>query len=153
MGYFSSSQKGFSLVELLIVVSLIALISGFLVIGFQNFASYQQYKQAVGDVEFSLNQSKVKARSAVSDSKHGIKFANDRITKFVGSTYSVSSPTNEVIIYSLVTLQANLTGGVDEIIFNKLSGLPSATGTIVISGTIFSASTTIEVTDSGVIQY
>ena len=148
----SLQLRGFTLIEILVVISMIALISGFIITGFQNFASFQQYNQAVGDVKFALNQSRVEARSAVGDEAHGVKISIDRITKFYGSTYSAIDPNNEVIIYKLVTLQSNLTGGADEIIFSKLSGIPSATGTIMVSGTKFSASTTIQISDSGVIQ-
>lgn len=152
MRFLRFKQSGFTLIELLIVVAIFGMISGFLVIGFQNFASYQQFNQAVGDVDFVLNQSRVNARSAVDDESHGVRFAAGSITQFIGDTYSAVDPNNEVINYELVTIQANLTGGVVDVVFNKLTGLPSATGTVIVTGTRFYASTTIIIYDTGVIE-
>lgn len=143
---------GFTIIEILIVISLIAAIAGFAIAGFQNFAIYQQYNEAVGNVKSTLNQSRVSARSAIDDQTHGIKFSSNSLTQYIGDTYTAGNPTNEVVTYNLVTIQVDLTGGVDEIVFSKLSGLPSATGTVIVSGNKFSASTTIKISDSGVIQ-
>ena len=148
----SPHNNGFTLVEILVVLTMLAFIAGFIVIGFQNYASYQQFNQAAGDIEFALKQTRLNARSAVVDQPHGIHFSADSITQFYGGTYSAVDPSNEVIQYELVTIDPTLTGGVDTIIFGKLTGLPSATGTVVVSGTRFSASTTISITDTGVIQ-
>ena len=148
----SKQLKDFTLIEILVVISIVSALASIMMLGFQNYASYQQYNQAVGDVKFVLNQSRVNARSAVDDKSHGVKFFSNSITQYIGNPYSLSNPTNRVINYSLVTIQANLKGGVDQILFNKLTGIPSATGTIVVSGTKFLASTTIKITDTGVIQ-
>jgi Tfp pilus assembly protein FimT len=138
--------------ELIIVVSLLALIAGFLISGFKNYAAYQQYGQAVNDVAFVLNQTKLKARAAEADQSHGVHFTANSITQFVGDTYVALDPNNVVTAYQLVTLQTGLTGGTDTIVFDRLTGLPSATGTVLVEGISFSASTTIVVSDAGVIE-
>lgn len=148
----SPQQKGYTLVEILIVLTMLVFVAGFIVIGFRNYASYQQFNQAAGDVDFTLKQTRLNARSALVDQPHGVHFSTDSVTQFYGDTYDVADPTNQVIQYELVTIDPTLTGGVDTIVFSKLTGLPSATGTVVISGTRFSASTTINISDTGVIQ-
>jgi len=137
---------------MLVVLALFAVIAGFIIIGFRNFAGFQQFNQAVGTVEFTLEQTRLFARSAVGDSAHGVKIGTSSLTQFVGDVYSVSDPDNVVVNFSLVTFTPNLVGGVDEIVFAKLTGLPSATGTVLVEGLNFSASSTIEMTDTGVIQ-
>ena len=146
------AKQGFTLVELLLVVSIFLLIVTFSVIGFKNFAGFQQYNQALNNVEFILNETRLNARSADSDSSHGVKFSASTITQFVGDTYSAVDPTNVVTSYQLVTFSTDFSGGVDEIIFKKLTGLPSATGTIEVSGVTFTAVTEVEVTDTGIVQ-
>lgn len=148
----NKQQTGFTIIELLMVIVFLAVIVGFLIIGFRNFAGFQQFNQAVSMIEFELNQARIEARSAVDDDAHGVKFDGSSITTFSGTSYSASNPTNESIIYDLVTFTVTLTGGTDEIIFNKLTGLPSATGTILIEGVQFTASSTIEISETGVIQ-
>lgn len=138
--------------ELIIVVSILAVIAVFMISGFKNFANFQQYNLAVSDVNFVLNQVRLSARSAESDSNHGVKITNNTITHFVGDVYDVSDPANEVFTYNLVSLNPVLKNGVDEIVFNKLTGLPSATGTIEVSGVGFIDTTIIEITDTGIVQ-
>jgi prepilin-type N-terminal cleavage/methylation domain-containing protein len=152
MYFFTHRNAGFTITELLVVIALMLIVAGFLLVGIRNYASYQQYNQAASEVKFNLNQTRVRARSAVSDESHGIKFEADRMTQFIGDAYLASDPDNELTVYQLVTIQTDLTGGVDEIVFNKLTGLPSATGTVTVSGTAFSASTTIQITNSGVVE-
>ena len=149
---FSSRASGFTILEILIVLALLGLMASISMMGFKNFASYQQYNQAVGDVQFSLQQTRLNARSAVVDQPHGIHILANSITQFYGDIYNVTDTTNEVILFELVTLQADLTGGVQTIVFDKLTGIPSATGTIIVSGTAFESSTTIKISDAGVIQ-
>jgi prepilin-type N-terminal cleavage/methylation domain-containing protein len=145
-------SKGFSVIEVLAVMLILSIVAGFTMIGFQNYARYQQYNQAVNDVQFILKQTRLAARNAQNDSDHGIHFANDSITRFVGDTFASGAAGNTVIPYSLVTIQWNLTAGVDDIVFDKLTGLPSATGTIMLSGNNYSGSTTFSLSEVGVIQ-
>lgn len=152
MARLSVKKTGFTVIELLIVVSIAAVIAGFVLIGFKNFASYQQFNQAGGDIKFILNQSQLYARSAVDDDYHGIRFSANSLTQFTGNIYSAADPDNVVTDYNLVTIQFDLVGGADEIVFDKLSGLPSATGTVTIIGVHYTGTTTIEILDSGVIE-
>lgn len=147
-----STLTGFTLIEVLITLSLLAFVATLSIIGFQNFARFQQYNQAVSDVTFVLEQARLSARSAVADESHGVKLAATSLTEFSGNAFVIGDPDNVVHTYELVTLQYDLTDGVDEIVFQKLTGLPSATGTITVVGAIFTASTTIEITGAGVVQ-
>jgi type II secretory pathway pseudopilin PulG len=146
------APRGFTLVEILVILAILVLVIGFVTIGFRNFASFQQYNQAVSEVRFMLETTQQQARSANDDASHGVKFSPSSLISFVGDAYVVGDPQNDTATYSLVTLQYDLTGGADEVIFAKLTGLPSATGTVTIIGERFIASTTIEITAAGVIQ-
>ena len=146
------TQSGFTLIEIIIIISLLAIIAVIVLTGFQNFARFEQYNQAVADVQYVLRQARLDARSAVGDVAHGVKFGTNDITRFAGVAYSASDPDNIITSYQHVTLTPELTGGTDEIVFSILTGLPSATGTIMIEGLNFDSSSTIAVTEAGVIQ-
>lgn len=147
-----SKQSGFTLLELLLVISIAVVIMGISFAGFQNYASFQQYNQAVGDAQFTIKQARSNALLAANDMAHGVKILPDSIIYFAGDTYVAGAPSNEVTTYTLVTFQPTLTDGVDEIVFAKLTGLPSATGTILISGSDYPETTTLSISKSGVIQ-
>jgi len=143
---------GFTLMELLVVMAIILMISGFALIGFRNYANYQRYDQEIGSVKTAIMNARADARSAVSDKAHGVHFSTSSLTIFEGTTYSASSPTNEVVNFKFVTLSTNLRGGTSDVVFSRLTGAPSATGTITVTGTRYVGSSTIDVTAAGVIQ-
>lgn len=144
--------QGFTIIEVLVVLSILAVMASVAIIGFRDYARFQQYNQAVNDVVFILNQTRLSARSAESDAAHGVKFSSGGITQFTGNAYIAGNPSNITNTYGLVTLQYALSNGVDEIVFEKLTGLPTATGTVTVVGLSFTASTTITVTSTGVVQ-
>jgi len=146
------TASGFTLIELLVVIAFMAVIIAILMTGFRDYARFQQYNQAVSEVQFVLNQARTLARSADADASHGVKFTGNSITQFTGDAYVASDPENVTTTYPLVTLTPDLTGSVDEIVFTKLTGLPTATGTILIEGSQYDASTTVTITGVGVVQ-
>lgn len=147
-----SLQFGFTLVELLIVITILAIVFTFLLTGFRDFARFQEYTQAVSDVTFQLQQAQTNARSAINDTAHGVHIDADSITLFSGTTYNTSDPNNEVITYDNVVFTTNLSGGSDTIVFTELTGLAQATGTVSITGTSHTATTQVTVTTAGIIE-
>lgn len=145
-------SAGFTLVEILVVMSIMVIILAIAMTGFRNFAIFQLYEQDVVTVKSALVDSRVQARSAVDEQVHGVKLLNTSIVLFTGNTYSALDPNNETIDLEVTTLTMDLTGGVDEIRFSQLTGIPSATGTINVVGVDLEATTTLEVTAAGVIQ-
>ena len=147
-----NAERGFTLIELIITIGIMAIIVGITVVGFQNFANYKRYDAAVATLKTSLFDARTAARSSVQGEPHGVKIGTNSITTFVGNTYSAADPDNVTITFSEITFTDSLTGGTDEITFTELKGLPSATGTIEVYGTFHNATTTITITSAGVIQ-
>ena len=144
--------KGFTIVELIVVLAIISIIAGFTFFGFKNYSTYQQYDQALGTVKATLVDARVRARSSETGNGQGVKVLPTSIIVFTGSSYSAGASTNVTTAISGAVLTPTFSNGTNEIVFNNLTGLPTATGTILIQGTQFSASTTIEITATGVIQ-
>ena len=143
---------GFSLVELLVVFTIMAAVALFAIVGFKDYAHIQQYDAAVATVKSTLIDTRVRARSAELDQSYGVKILTSSLVVFRGTTYSAGASTNETVSVTGGTLSSSLTGGTDQIIFNKLTGLPNATGTITMIGAEHLATTTLTITGSGVIQ-
>ncbi len=144
--------RGFTMVELLVSMAVITIIVGFTVAGFQNHARYQQYDQDVALVRTTIADVKADARVSEGGTSHGVRVFSNQLVLFVGSSYTVGDPNNRTVPLSHVTLVPTLTGGATEVVFSQLTGLPSATGTITVTGVSYSGSQTIEITDAGVIQ-
>ncbi len=143
---------GFTIVELLVVMAIISTIAALTFFGFTNYSRYQRYDQSVGSTKATIIDARVRARSSEAGNGQGIKVFSNSIVVFKGSSYSAVATTNRTTNITGAVLTPTFSNGTNEIIFSNLTGLPTATGTILIESTEFDASTTIEITAAGVIQ-
>lgn len=138
------------MVELIIAFSLLAAIASALFIGFQNYLHYQQHTRSIQDMMVILETSQTNARLSVGGTAHGVKIETSRLTQYPGTTYTSGAPENIETDFDNFTITPNLTGGTDELVFTALSGLPTATGTVSVTGLGYT--TDIEVTRAGIVQ-
>lgn len=143
-------EQGFTMVELLVVFALLVAIVAGLFTGFQNYLHYQQHAKAIQDMSTILETAQTNARLSVGGTAHGVKVETNSLIRFSGTVYNSGDPENVETNFANFTLTPNLSGGADEIVFTALSGLPSATGTITVTGVGYT--TNIEVTQGGVVQ-
>ena len=71
---YTAQQKGFTLVELLLVVSLIAVLSSFLIPGFSNYITTQNIRQAQESLKSDLRTAQNKALTGVSSSDPTVSY-------------------------------------------------------------------------------
>ncbi len=146
------TSRGFTIVEILVVITILAAISLFVVSGFRNYARFQEYQQAVTTIRATLYEAKVQARSSEDGQARGIYFGTNTVTLFPGSTYIVGNSANRVTTLPQVRIITNLGNGSPQTVFSNLYGLPSATGTVSIVGLQHTSTTTLTITASGGIE-
>jgi prepilin-type N-terminal cleavage/methylation domain-containing protein len=130
-------KKGFTMIELLMVIAIIGIISLLSVPKLSDFKKEQSLKNTTGDIMALLNKAKSDSLSSLNSNNYSIHFESDRMIYFVGDTYSSSDSSNEVIYFEpQVSIPStggiNLNGGGDNVIFSKLAGNVIGYGTIVI---------------------
>ncbi len=147
-------HRGFTLTEILIVISILALLST-LILSF--FVDYRNKYGLTQDTDLIV-QLLYKARndSVVSNgsSAFGVHFASTSIVTFKGVVYNPSDITNQTFILTTTNYIAQvslISGGVD-IVFNQLTGETSGSGTIKLVSGATNASTTITVYPTGLIE-
>lgn len=131
----AKAARGFTLMEILVVVGLLAIIGGF-----GMFLSMETYRATIFKDDRSILISALyKARSQSVNNmcfgagctdgvSHGVHIENGAYTVFQGTTYTVGDTNNEVIQGSpSVTV-----GGLTDVVFTKLSGETIA-GTITLT--------------------
>lgn len=129
------NKKGFTLIEILIVMSILGLLS-LIVFGF--FVDYRKSQATTRDVELItslLYKARSDAISSNSSSDYGVHFASSTVTTFKGSTYNISDPQNQnfsLLSGNFLSIIALTSGGVD-VVFNKLTGETTQSGVLTLT--------------------
>lgn len=145
--YPLSTTKGFTLIELLLVITLITVISALSLSFGIAFLSTQSADELAADIASTLRRAESQALFQKNDSEFGVSFLSNTYVLFEGSSYATRAISSDE---SFVIPFPSSVSGVSEIVFDTLTGVPSATGTIIISGD--TASRTIQINGAGLIE-
>lgn len=148
-----TSKIGFTLVELMVVMSIMSTLLGFVIISLTTVAQKASVSTTVQTVISDLNAQKIKAMVGDTGgralaSSYGVHFDTTQYVLFNGSAYSSSDASNFVI-----SLPGNLrftTSGIN-IVFSKTSGELSLPATITIDNVTNNEEKTIEINRYGVV--
>ncbi|MFQ5661947.1 MAG: Tfp pilus assembly protein FimT/FimU [Candidatus Paceibacteria bacterium] len=148
-------NKGFSLTETIIIVAVSIILLTIVTGAFSGFNKNQSLNSTVSEVTSVLNEARALTLASLDNESYGVHFESDKVILFKGSVFSSSDPDNNTtIISSKISISdISLTGGGDDIIFQRLTGKTSQNGTItlsLISDPSKSKTITIEV--SGIIE-
>ncbi len=124
------SGAGFTLTEILLVVSLIVILAAFTVPVYQSFQVKTDLDIAATTLAQSLRRAGLLSRGAKGDSSWGIKTFPSNFILFKGANYSLRDPAFDE--------QSDLPGslslsGLDEVVFSKLAGEPNQTGSFTVT--------------------
>lgn len=129
-------NKGISLIEVLIVISIISIIVAIAIPSFSSFKNNQILKNTTEDIISLLSEARNNTISSKNSMNYGVHFEEHRIVLFPGITYTESSSNKEIVFEDIITIPSQdgiaLYGGGDDIIFNRITGDTSNYGTIKI---------------------
>lgn len=145
-------HRGYTLLELLIVVALTVIVAGFIFVGFIKYGDEQRTSSVLIEIKSLLKETKQKTTAAETDSQFGVYFATSSMVVFEGALYSDNDPENIVYNFPDFNISPELSGGVFEVVFARLTGEPSATGTITIDYVRSSSTRSLVINNSGLIE-
>ncbi len=126
------NRKAFTLMEVMIVIALMLLISSISLGVFRNILSRQKVEKDAEGAYTYLQRARNQTLVGEGGFQYGVSFATTSMTLFKGTSYTPGDP--NLVIFTLlnnsVIQNVNLTGGTHQVYFNKISGKPSATGTV-----------------------
>lgn len=125
-------MKAFTLIEILLVVIILAVLTGLSIPVSVNFYKTQQLDVNVKGVVQSLRRAQLKAMSIESDSIFGVYLTNDSYILFKGSSFD----TRDISYDEVFDLPQVITvSGIQEIAFSKFEGVPvgALTGDIILN--------------------
>lgn len=131
-----NKNRGISLIEILVSISIIAILSVIVALNLSKFHNQQVIKNTTADVVSLLNKARNDTISSKNSNTYGIHFQSNIVTLFTGTSYNVSS-SNEIINFdSTVTIPSiggiTLNGGGSDIVFQRITGDTVNNGTIII---------------------
>lgn len=121
-------KRGFTLLELIIVISLLAIISTAVWPQLNGYQLQVAKRDDVSNVVSALRQAEASALVSYQNQSFGVKLFSDKIVVFVGDSYATRVvDSDREIKLNKSRLSINLTTG-DEIVFQKNIATPSDYG-------------------------
>ncbi len=142
-------KRGFSLLELLLVMTIVAVVFIFSTPFSMNFYRTQLINDVQSNLIDTLQRARHNAVLQKNDSNFGVHIDSDSYTLFQTPNLAYASRVSDQDEVFPVVGDIDF-GGPAEIIFSKLTGIPSATGTIAIAYDVIVKGITVD--SSGVIS-
>lgn len=146
-----TSQKGFTLLELLISLALVVMVSRLVYSSFSALNNRQILDQEMAQVKSYIQKSRMNSLNSKNGDSHGIVFATSSISVIevlATSTKYIYTLNNRVQLVSSTLGTSTLT-------FARISGLPNATGTLTYiysQGSKIIGTSTIIINGAGIVQ-
>lgn len=145
--------KGFTFVEILMVLAIISILAAILVVSFQNINDHSTLRVSTQEVETALLSARNKTLASENDSVYGVHIDERRVIEFMGPTYSSTTPTTTAYAFmGPVTATSTLSSGGADIVFSRLTGYANATGTVTLLNTKSGATSSVVIHASGLIE-
>ena len=146
-------MKGFTLLEVLISVAILAIVGTILISAFGSFRAAEDLREAHSNIIGLLKDARARTLSSDSNSGYGVHFETLRAVLFKGVAYSSSDPLNE--IYNLpgsVQISTISLGGPVDTVFTRLLGTTTSSGTVILQSLRNSSTKVITIEPTGVVK-
>lgn len=126
-------RRGFSLVELLVVIGIVVSISGIAILSLSGRSSETDLNNAVNQISVTLREAQSRSISQSEGTQWGVHFANTSAptdpfyAMFAGSQYSVSNERTHNKLPKGVAYSTNdvAQGGTKDVVFSQITGKPN----------------------------
>ncbi|MEI7578691.1 MAG: type II secretion system protein [bacterium] len=140
--------KAFTLVEILLTISLFVIMLSFTLPAYVNYQNRVDLDAAVTLTAQAIRTAVTLSDASYGDTNWGVHLTTSGVTLFKGTTYATRDTTEDQL-YSFP--RTTTIGGINDITFSRLYGLPSQTGSITFN--VNSLNTQITLNGKSQIQY
>lgn len=127
------NQTAFTVIETLFTVALVAVAAVMIVFALRSFTRVQEVTNQIDRIAGVVQKAQSQTLAGEGDVSYGVHFDSDQIVIFQGDTYSDADSNNVVYAIDNVGLSWTFTGGGDDIIFARLTGMTTQTGTVTVT--------------------
>ncbi|PKM91758.1 hypothetical protein CVU82_00945 [Candidatus Falkowbacteria bacterium HGW-Falkowbacteria-1] len=141
-------SRGFSLLEILLTVSILALLAGVLSPVYFSMQSRDSLEAKTETVVSSLRRAQILSMTGENDSSWGLKILENEVVVFEGNDYL----TRDTVYDDIIKIDSKIiTSGLDEIVFNKIVGDTNDTGVVTLKST--TQERNIDINKKGIVNY
>ncbi|MDO8517734.1 MAG: prepilin-type N-terminal cleavage/methylation domain-containing protein [bacterium] len=145
----AGGRQGFSLIEVLVVISIIGLFIGFSESSLHLFLSQMNARDTTSTYVQTLHRAQLLAQSGRGDAPWGVMATTNRIVLYKGASYATRDSAYDEQYTSTGAFGVS---GLTEVTFAKLSGKPNTLGTTtILVDTV--PTTTVYINAKGTINY
>lgn len=142
-------MKGFTIIEMLLTLAVISVIVALSAPVYQSFQVRNDLDIAVNTISQSFYRAQVQSQSVASDTTWGLNIHSGGITIFQGENYDKRVEAFD----ETFDLPTSITpSGLTEVVFNKLSGWPMSTGTVILNSST-NETRSIKINPKGMVDY
>lgn len=142
--------RAFSLVELLVVVTILLFLAVLSMRSMTAYSLQQQTQQTQQAVVSILQHAKEYSQSAWQDQAYGVQFASSTVVLY--ATNATSTPIQTIDMPTFITVYPDLSNQEDWLNFTRRVGTASTEGTIYLYNSALSATTSITILSSGLVE-
>lgn len=144
------SEKGFSLLEVLLSVAIIIMLAGLSLPVFASFNNRNDLDIATQTLVDSLRRAQLYARGVKADDQWGVNVQLGTITVFKGADFN----TRDANYDESTSIPTTLTpGGIASVVFAKNTATPSQTGSFSLSSSLVNQTKTVTLNAKGMVEY
>lgn len=142
-------QAGFTLIEMLLSVTIIAMLAGMTVPVYDTFVRRNDLDLTTQSLAATLRRAEQYARLQNGDASWGVHVDPTTVTLFKGTNFGARDTTYD----ETLNIPGSITpGGLSEVQFAKFSGAPNTTGSITLTSST-SDTRTVTVNSEGMVDY
>lgn len=142
-------SKGFTLIEVLLVMMLIGLLAGIGIPVYHALQTRNDLDIAATAAAQNLRRAQILAQAVDGDAMWGLRLDPGSIVVFKGSSFATRDPGYDETFTIGGTIALS---GLSEVVFSKATGLPQTTGTIILTSSA-SETRTITINAKGAVSF
>ncbi|MCH7529563.1 type II secretion system protein [Patescibacteria group bacterium] len=150
-----SQQRGFTLIEILVVITILVTLSAVSVTVFSKFSTSRALTGSVQTVLSILDDARTLTLASKDGYQYGVHFETTKVVLFKGTVYSSSDSDNDITVLQTTVEISNitLTGSGSDVVFSRLTGKTAQNGTVRLSLVSDStSSSTINIQTTGIAE-
>lgn len=144
-----STRKGFTLPEVLLSITLLSIIGGMTIPMYRTFMVRNDLDISVMTIAQNLRRAQALSESGDGDTTWGVRVGVGSILIYKGASYisrDSSFDENTSIPTTIIPT------GINEVVFSKMTGMPNATGTFILTSQN-NETRTVTINEKGMVDY